>query len=467
MTDARPTLIADRGSYRDPTGRIYEIEGGIVRALDDRGLADHEAVAASGFFRRAVDAGQLIGTRMASSELTEAAIDLGWAGALEHDRVPVLSYPYEWSFSMRRDAALLHLQLVRDAAEEGIGCKDGSAYNVQFVGASPVFIDVGSFEPRIADGWPGYRQFCQHLLFPLLIEAHLRVDPAPWLRGSIEGIALEDAARLLRGRQLLRRGVVANVAVQALIARRSSDRPDRGRSAVASSQAQQLVVGLVDRLRRVIEDLPAPEAATAWTDYGARGHYERAALDAKDAFVRRAVEAGRPRQVVDLGCNDGRFSRIAAASGARVLALDADRAVIDRLYRDLASERSSILPLVADLADPSPSTGWASAERSGLLDRLHGDLVLSLAVIHHLIIGRNVPAASVLDLLATIGPTHVLEVPHRADPMVRRLLDAKPDHVHRGYRRSALLALVEERFEVIDELVLPGGTRTLLHLRRR
>ncbi|MEZ5138337.1 MAG: hypothetical protein R2711_06105 [Acidimicrobiales bacterium] len=228
-----------------------------------------------------------------------------------------------------------------------------------------------------------------------------------------------------------------------------------------------MAIGLVDRLLRLLHRLEAPAGTTAWSDYGPRGHYERAALEAKEALVQRVVAATAPRTVVDLGCNDGHFAELAVRAGARVVAVDADRQVVDRLYLRTRGSGRPILPLVADLADPSPALGWGLRERASLPDRLRSDLVLSLALIHHLVIGRNIPIRELVDELAALGPVHVVEVPHRRDPMVQRLLAAKPPGTHDDYRRSILLRHLAARFEILEEVELAGGTRTLLHLRIR
>jgi len=455
------------GSFRDPRSRVYDDGTRILRGLNRRAAADFEAVAQTGFFHLVTGAGQLVAT---SLDPHHALAPHGWTATLEHERLPVVTYPYEWTFSMLRDAALLHLDLVRRGLAMGVGCKDGTAYNVQFAGSAPVFIDLGSFEPVGADPWPGYRQFCQQLLYPLLIEAYLDVPFNPWLRGSLEGITPQQADRLLRGRTRLRRGVLAHVTAQAFAARRYTDRDDPAASTTAGDR-KRIVSALVARLHTLIAGLPAPAAESTWSSYPDRSHYAAEALAAKDAFVGAAIGAVQPATVVDLGCNDGRYARLAAERGAAVVALDADRQVVDRLYRDLRRTGGdlsrSIVPLVSDLADPSPRLGWGLEERAALEDRVRPDLVLSLALIHHLVIGRNIPIASYLDALAAMAPEVVLEIPHRDDPMVQRLLSAKPDDTHTDYDVPRIADLVRARFDVVAEEVLPGGTRTLQHLRSR
>lgn len=462
------TPIAVAGSFRDPRARVFDDGTDILRGLTAHGAADHEHVVASGLLDALMAEGKVVATHRAADDERAGP---GWAASLVHERIPIVTYPYEWTFSMLRDAALLQLEIVRRGLEVGISCKDGTPYNLQFVGARPVFIDVGSFEPTGHDAWPGYRQFCQMFLYPLMLEAYLGVSFAPLLRGSLEGITPEQAARLLRGRARARRGVLTHVTVQALAARRYSTRRDPAEQVQADGGHVRIVTALVARLEKLIAGLPLPTEASGWTDYEDRPHYSPAALAAKDAFVAHAVRRVEPRVVVDLGCNDGRYARTIAEQGATVLALDADRAVVDRLYRRLRDgdrdPAGTVLPSVADLADPSPRLGWGLTERTALRDRVAPDLVLSLALIHHLVIGRNIPITSYLAGLAELGPHVVLEVPHRNDPKVQELLRAKPADTHRDYTEDEIVRAASFPFEVVDACRLPGRTRTILHLRRR
>lgn len=461
-----PSPIA--GSFRDPHARVLDLDGRVLRALDDVGARDFAALEATELFRSAQREGALIATRRVPADERAALVGSPWVELLEHDRVPVISYPYEWTFSMLRDGALLHLDLVARALADGLTCKDGTAFNIQFVDGRPVFIDVGSFTSLGADVWPGYRQFCSQLLYPLLIEAHLGVSPAPLLRGSLEGITPLVASRLLRGTAALRPGVLTHVKAQALVARRYAERTDPAASVVREGGvAPELTAALVAKLTKVISALRAPSGPSEWSEYGGRGHYDGAALEAKDRFLAAVLDQVRPETVVDLGCNDGRYSEVALDHGATVVALDADRRVVDQLYRRTAGSGRPLLPLVTDLADPSPGLGWALRERAPLADRVRPDLVLALALIHHLVIGRAIPVPAVVDHLAALAPEVVLEVPHRRDPMVQRLLAPKPPGTHDDYHEDRIARAVGARFVVLAEEVLPGAERTLLHLRRR
>ncbi len=435
----------------------------MLRALSARGLEDFERLAETDFFARMQAEGKLVATeRLDDPPDLRVGGDTPASAVLRHERVPFVSYPYEWSFSMLRDAALLQLELLRAALAEDMVLKDASPYNVQWRGARPVFIDVGSFE-RLAEGepWVGYRQFCALALYPLMLQGYAGLPFQPWLRGSLEGITPAQARAVLRGRNLLRRGVFSHVAVHARLEGRESDHDTRSELRRAGFR-KELIEANARKLERLVRRLRWRAAETAWSDYGERTHYEPDELEQKDAFVRDACVSASPGLAWDLGCNDGRYSRIAAEEGAYVVAVDGDHASSDLLFQNLrAAGEERILPLVMDLGDPSPARGWRGRERAALEERGRPDLVLCLALVHHLSIGANVPLGEVIDWLASLGGVLVIEFADRTDPMVKRLLARKRDDANPDYRVDLFEQALAARFEIELRQPLASGLRTL------
>jgi SAM-dependent methyltransferase len=453
------------GSFRDPVSRVLVTGEGVFRALTRQGLADWEALAATDLFARAASDGRIIAT-----ERVDGAVDLPdalleeTAAVLRHERVPFVSYPYEWSFGMLRDAALLHLELLEAALAEDLVLKDATPYNVQWRGTKPVFIDVGSFE-RLTPGepWLGYRQFCMLFLYPLLLQAYKEVPFQPWLRGSLEGITPEQARDIMSVRDLLRRGVLAHVYLHARLERgRGETARDVKRELRAAGFKKELIVANVRKLAKLVRRLEWKPRRSTWSGYEPTTSYDEADAVRKEEFVRAAV-GSQPRELVwDLGCNVGRFARIAAENARYVVALDADAAVVERLYRALEQEESSsILPLVANVLDPSPGLGWRGTERQPLLERGRPDLTLCLALAHHISIGGNVPVREVVDWLASLGSAVVVEFPTRDDRQVQRLLAAKRDDLHGDYDRDFFERCLSDAFDVERTEALAGGTRLL------
>ena len=443
--------------------RVFVDDEHVWRGLRADALADFEAVAASDFFREAVARGDIVGTE----RVHDTSLPGDWAAVLRHDRIEVLSYPYEWSFEMLRDAALLQLALTRAALAERLITKDASAYNVQFVGTKPVFIDVGSFERlRGGEPWPGYRQFCELFLNPLLVQALRNVPFQPLLRGSINGISPTVAAELLRGEGRFNKSVLTHVKLHARAERKYAD-ADRDRDIKAELEQAGFGPPLIDAqlkgLERAVAGLTWERQESTWSDYSDRSHYGTPDLQVKERFVGAAIESRSIGRVLDLGANDGHFSRLALRAGARsVVAVDSDDLVVDRLYRDLRREgERRILPLVLDLSDPSPGLGWRSRERPPFVTRVRPDLVLCLAVVHHLALTNTVPLPAIVELLADFAAPVVVEFAHHDDAMAARLLARKRTGVFDGYRREHWERALAERFSILETETLPGGTRTL------
>ncbi len=362
-------LHPEPGSFRDPQTRVFYADGEVRRGLGAQAAQDWKALAASDFWAATQAAGTTVRTE-------EAPAEDGWTAVLGHERVPFVSYPYEWSYGMLRDAATLHLDLLRDALAGGFTMKDGSAYNLQWRGALPQFVDIGSFEPaRPGEPWAGYRQFCQTMLYPLMLQAHLGLDFQPWLRARIDGIEPGQMRRLFGGTKRLLPGVLKNVHLHDAMQSRNAERStgavrDQLKDAGFNSE---LVAAAVRAMAKLVGKLDWQPPATHWGDYRGTCSYSEDDRAAKAAFVDAALAgADKLDLVLDLGANDGVYSRQAAERAAYVVAVEADPAVVDLLHRDLRKEGNrTILPLVMDLADPSPGGGWAR-RRAGVVREAGG-----------------------------------------------------------------------------------------------
>ena len=464
VTSSAPQF--EPGSFRDPDTKVFHHDGALFRCLTERALADWTRLAATDFYARFTADGGLIPTEQVVDRTRLPNLGPRWAAVLEHQRVPMVSYPYEWPFGMLRDAALLQLDLTLAALDEGMTLKDATPFNIQWR-SRPTFIDVGSFtayEP--GEPWAGYRQFCEQFLYPLFLQAYRNVAFHPWLRGCLEGIGAEECRSLLSLRDYLRPGVLADVYLHAKAqARYQATARDVKRDLRAVGFGAQLIKKNVARLRRIVERLRWSPRRSTWSHYEHEHTYETDDLGAKADFVHRVLAPRRWSLVWDLGCNIGTYARLASEHADYVLALDADHVVIDRLYHALAAERgTTILPLVGDVADPSPGLGWRGLERRPLADRGSPDLILCLALIHHLVIGRNIPLGELIAWLAGSGADLVIEFVGRADPMVERLLRHR-DSQELDYSRAAIEAALRQHYASLTEETLASGTRTLYYAR--
>jgi hypothetical protein len=468
------------GSFRDPVNRVYEVHRAsdseanrILRGVNGDALAVYRRLSAEPFFERFLERGQVVRTALlaAGDPDGDAILAHGWAGVLEHEPVPFVSYPYEWTFNMLKDAALLQLRILEESIENGWTLKDATPYNIQWIGCRPVFIDVASFQPR-APGtpWVGYRQFCSMFLIPLMLRSHLGIDHIPLLRSYIDGIPPVEAAKYFRCIHRLKKGVMSHVIfpakVESAIAdRERDDAPARQRTGKAHSDA--MILGLVQSLTRLVSKLRIEIEHTDWSQYDKTHTYVDAELEKKKAFVRKHASNREREQIWDIGCNTGTFSRICVDACDNVIALDGDHNAVEQLY--LAERRtpdSNIVPLVMNLANISPGQGWAGMERRAFDHRKQPSLVLCLALIHHLRLTANIPNALFLRWLRSLNADVILEFVQREDEMVIKLLTNK-DEQYEDYNLDQFVREAEQLFMIGDRESLKEGKREIFYLTPR
>jgi len=462
-----PGALQDPGSFRDPSGFIFRRDDTIYRQVNRSFAREWDDLVGSGLLHSLQAKGILI--RHETAPLGAALRpDLAHA-MIRPEKLDFVSYPYEWSFGQLRDAALVTLEAQTVAAAAGFTLRDATAYNVQFQRGRPVLIDTLSFE-RAEPGaaWLAYRQFCEHFLAPLALMARRDVRCGLMLREFVDGIPLDLAATLLPGRTKLNPGLLSHIHLHARAQTRYADRAEAGAAAVSRRTMTPLRQrALIDSLRRTVEGLRWESSGTEWADYADNTSYGEAAALRKDDLARQFLRDAGGERVWDLGANTGRFSRIAADIGRRVVAWDIDPAATERHYRRIRADgTTTILPLVLDLANPSPGLGWANAERGSLEDRADADVVLALALVHHLAISRNVPLERLADFFAALAPGLIVEFVPKDDPMVRRLLATRED-VFPEYTIEAFRAALGRRFEIVAEAPIEGSSRSLLRLQRR
>lgn len=466
----------DGGSFKDPDGRVYRVvrEAGderIVRGLNRTAAGTMEKLLAEPFFRELAAAGEVVATRLLDPESPGAreVMREGWSAAAEHEPVDFVTWPYEWPFSMLKDAALLQLRVLRKAAANGWLLKDATPFNVQWIGARPVFIDVPSFVPwEDGEYWRGYRQFCATFLTPLLLAAHLGIPFQPLLRSRLEGIPPQEASRYFYGLRRFKRGVPSHVWFPAMAERRVRGRrapaADAGGGGAPRRQPKTVVLALLDSLERLVGGLSRGPADSDWSQYAGNHSYDAADFERKQEFVRRHAAARRPGLTWDLGANTGAFARIAAGHSGAVVAADGDPEAVELLYRELRrSGPRNVVPLVMDLANLSPGQGWAGRERPAFDERRSPDLVLGLALVHHMRVAANIPLPLFLDWLRSLDAAVVLEFVGRDDEMFRKLLQNKRED-YADYTAGNFESEVRARFSVRDRLKLKGGLRELFAL---
>jgi SAM-dependent methyltransferase len=460
----------DTGSFRDRDGRIYRHADRIIRGVSEAALEEFRKLEATAFYRKFLEKGKLVSSEVLPPDRVPLPREVKdqWAGFIEHQRIPVISYPYEWTFGMLRDAALLQLDLVEAAILEGMSLKDATPYNIQFLDGSPVFIDIPSFEtPPDGAPWVGYRQFCEMFLFPLMLQSYKGIHFQPLMRASIDGIGVQTAARLFGFRDRFRSGVTTHVWLQAKLDSRYGGTRQNVRSDLKSAGFnKELILANVRKLRKLVTKLSWKGEGSEWGGYEEFHNYSESDHERKEVFIADCVADSGADLVWDIGCNTGQFSKIAAQHATHVLAMDLDHFAVERLYREVTNkELTGILPLVQNIADPSPSWGWRNRERLDLQARTRPDLLLCLALVHHVVISANIPMEEFISWLSEQSDQLVFEYVSRSDDKVRTLLRNKEDK-YSDYSRERLESALGGHYEVIRQQSLESGNRHLYWCRK-
>lgn len=463
------TAQREEASFRDPAGHVYYFDDRVFRSVTSFGAENYVFARDSGLLPKLIADNKLIATKEVSAAEVDSIVPQP-CYLLEHPSLPFVSYPYEWCFSALRDAAVLQLDLLLDALDHDVTLSDASAFNVQFHGAAPVFIDALSFvRYRDGDYWLGHQQFCDQFLHPLLLTAKSGVAFNPWFRSSLQGISGKDLNALIPWWRRLNWRWIVHITLPVRFQAKAIDKGGvRLRQHKQRPLPRPAFRQMVQSLRSWVAHLkPAARSTHGWTDYSANNSYDSDAFAAKSAFVERFAASVKPEMLWDVGCNTGRYSEIALQAGAHyAVGFDADPDSIEAAFARAKAKNLAFLPLILDAANPSPGQGWLSRERKGLDTRATADGLLALAVLHHLAIGHAIPLAEAVAWLVSLAPQGVLEFVEKEDPMVQFMLQLRED-IFPTYSRDAFLTALGSQAEIIEQKPILDNRRLLVWYRRQ
>jgi hypothetical protein len=444
-------------SFRDPSGFVFWRTQTLYRQINQCYQDDYEFLLTSSLYDHLVTLKLLIPHQEVKiePESTEDAYKI-----IQPASIPFVSYPYEWSFSQLKQAALLTLKIQEIAMTYGMSLKDGSAYNIQFYQGNPIFIDTLSFERyREGEPWVAYRQFCQHFLAPLALMAFTDIRLHQLLRVYIDGIPLDLARRLLPFRTTFRLPLLLHLHLHAASSSYFANKTIQ----VASRKtvSRRALSGLLDSLKSGIRGLRWRPAGTEWANYYHDTNYSTGAFQHKHEVINSFLDELSPKSVWDLGANTGEFSRLASERQILTIAFDVDPAAVEQLY--LATRTTPdpyLLPLLLDLTNPSPALGWQHQERLSFQERAPVDVVFALALIHHLVIGNNVPFSRVARFFSTLCRSLVIEFVPKTDSQVQRLLVARRD-IFDSYTQQEFERSFQEVFIIEKSIAIRESERRL------
>ena len=473
MKKIENTYTLDSGSFRDPSGQVYikKASNGnptIIRGINTETYQQQKELLACNFFQELVKKNKIVATTIYDkNKIIEENVNLNWSFYLQHDYINFISYPYEWSFYQLKDAALLHLELLKTSLENDWIIKDSTPYNIQFINNKPIFIDTPSFIKWEKDeGWDSYRQFCMMFLYPLMLRAYLDLDFRLFLRSNLDGIDAEVLYKSLSLRKLLKKGVLSHVILpyfmeRTILKKERDTAPAKERTKIKHSRIS--IIALVDSMINIVSKLNSKSSISAWADYDHINTYEQDDNKIKKNFINQVTLSKSYNTVWDFGANTGLFSEHISKNVGEILAMDSDSIAIGKMYNRLKKQDTNIFPLIQKIENISPNQGFNSNERLRLEFRSSPDLVMCLAVIHHIRISSNIPCEIFLKYLRTLESDIIIEFVDRDDDMVIKLLANKKEQ-YNDYNIKSFESSVLKFFSIEGRQPVKKGLRQLYHL---
>lgn len=456
-----PTAVSMHpASYRDPSGFIFEKDGVLYRQVNKTFKEDYDFFISSGCYQHLVDRKLLISHQTIQDNLT---------GSQDHyftllpEKIAFISYSYEWSTEMLRDAALLTLQLVKESISFGLLLKDATPYNIQWHKGKLIFIDTLSFEKYNAkEPWVAYRQFCESFLGPLLTMHYSKMPLHQLQLAYPDGIPIQIIKRLLPGISKLSLYTYLHIHLHAGITSKKKSGTTTGKEF-----SKQKLLNLINSLESLIKKLRFPYKRSAWSEYYDEASQRDDYLPQKKQIISEWLdELTEVKNVIDLGANDGEFSELTASKNVNSVAVDSDPWCINNLYKKIkASGIVNIQPMIIDLANPSAATGVNNVERDSFIHRCKADLVLALALIHHLAIGKNIPLEKISDFFSRITSYLIIEFVPKEDEKVKLILENKKD-IYDNYSEAAFEKEFKNYFEIKRKKTI-GNSNRILYLMKR
>jgi hypothetical protein len=450
-------------SYKDPDGFVYYKNNNIYRQINSSYIKEFEKFKKSNFFKELKKTNSIVDFK---EDNLLNSFDKNAKAVLKIKKIPFISYPYEWSFSQLKDAAILTLDIQKKALESDFSLKDASAYNIQFLNGKPILIDIFSFEKyQKGKPWVAYKQFCEHFLGPLLLLKYKDIRLGSLLRTNIDGIPLDLISSLLPKKTYFNFSTYVHIHLHAKNQRNYASSHNKINENKKINKI--MLLGIIDSLKNLILKTSLGNEETEWGEYYSFTNYSDEAFENKKIIISKFIEKVNPKMVWDLGGNTGKFSRIASNKGIKTISFDIDPKAVEINYLNTKiNKETNILPLLLDLTNISPPIGWDLNERKSLIDRKNADLVMALALIHHLSISKNIPFEKLAEFFQKLGNYLIIEFVPKEDSQVQKLLSTRKD-IFKNYTMEEFEKTFSKFFSIEEKQTIGKNSKRTLYLMRK
>ncbi len=453
-------FLKENSSFRDPSGFLFYENGVLFRQINKSYEKHYLKLMSSGLYNELISKNLMISHEDVNIPLKS----LDGFKIIKPEKIQFISYPYEWSFSQFKDAAILTLEIQKIALKHNMVLKDASSYNIQFKNNHPIFIDSLSFEEYVeGQTWDAYGQFCRHFVAPIALMSKKDIRLQQLLRIHIDGIPLHLASKLLPIKTWTMFSLISHIHFHSKSEKKYSSKIINVKKI---NMKRRSFEGLIESLLSGIKKSKLKLKDTEWGGYYDDTNYTDESFNEKQKLVKEFLSLSNPDVVWDLGSNTGIFSRIASEISSTVISFDMDPLAIEKNYLYLKNKNFiNILPLLMDLANPSGSIGWDNNERMSLIDRGPTDMILALALIHHLVITNNIPLDRLVNFFQKLTRYLIIEFIPKEDSQISRLLVSRED-IFKNYDKQSFENEFSKKFNIIKTVNIKNTLRTLYMMKK-
>ena len=460
-------IEVDPGSFRDPAGKVLYYNDRVLRILNTDGIARFSFLQENNLLDNCILNKFLIKSEKINSDNLNLQ-NLDSKIIIEHKKIEYISYPYEWCFDQLKDSALHHLNFHIYLLNNNATLLDGSAFNVQFNGHEPIFIDLLSIKKyENGEYWTAHKQFCENFLNPLILKSKKGIDFNNWFRGNLEGINTKDLNAVLSLKDKFSFNIFTQVYLLNYLEQRAIKNKKKNITQINKRKfPKNSFFSILNTMKKFIISLDIKESRTIWDDYSKDNTYKINEENLKKKIVKEFASKYKFETLVDLGCNDGVYSRICLENGCKyVVGFDFDLNSINNAYKISKKEKLNFLPLYFDASNPSPNLGWAQNERKGFMERSNFSGMISLAFEHHLAIAKNIPLDQTIKWLVNTAPQGLIEFVPKNDETIQKMLSLKGD-IFIDYNEENFKSLLLKNANIVSETVISDSGRKIFEYKK-